>query len=221
MKRLKKRDKGLFITFEGGEGAGKTTLIHLVVEELKKKGLPLLQTRAPGGTPFGEHIRELLLHFHEWHPSKKAELLLFLADRAEHVDKVIRPALEKGEIVLCDRFNDSTIAYQGASGVIPSDDLRFLCDFASSQSTPDLTFLLDLDPEVGLERARSDGDVAHDRIEKEEIAFHIKVREGYHQLAKAEPERFCILDATLPPNEIFQLAIQKIEYKLKMTLCSP
>jgi dTMP kinase len=191
--------KSLFITFEGGEGAGKTTLIDRLYKALKAEKKSVIMTRAPGGTDLGDEIRNLLLHHKEMSP--RAELLLFMADRAEHTDEVIKPALKKGKIVLCDRYNDSTVAYQGYGRGFGEKWARELCAFATGDLEPDLTFYLDLKPEEGLKR------VSHrskDRIEKEKLAFHRKIRKAYLSIAKKEPKRFHVLDASKNPNEVFQ-----------------
>lgn len=157
--------KGKFITFEGGDGAGKTTLIESVHAALTSKGKRVLKTREPGGSLVGAGIRQLLLHSAS--PlTKRCELFLFLADRAEHVDKVILPALEKGEIVLCDRFNDSTLAYQAGARGINEEQVRDLCSIASHGLDPDLTLYLDLDPRIAFERVKKMGKVK-DQIEGE------------------------------------------------------
>jgi dTMP kinase len=205
--------RGLFITFEGGEGAGKTTLIERVYDYLKKKRHPVVKTRAPGGTPVGQEIRKLLLTQPKKGvipPSSRCELLLFLADRAQHVDESILPALKAKQIVLCDRFNDSTMAYQGGARRFDPKLLHFLCSFASNELLPDLTFYLDLDPKIGLTRtqqARS----GKDRIESEALRFHNNIRRAFRQIAKKEPERVMLIDASKTPEQVFQQAIEKID----------
>lgn len=216
---MEKKHKGLFITFEGGEGVGKTTLIDRVFGELIQKGFAVMQTRAPGGTELGKHIRELLLHRDDFHLLKTPELFLFLADRAQHVEEMILPELESNKIVLCDRFNDSTMAYQGAARAFNKDDLRHFCSLATSHLVPDLTLFLDLDPVIGLERAKQKKGSSHDRIEQEEISFHTKVRQAYLDFATEEPDRFHIVDASLPSNEVFKQAMDEINLKLSSSLC--
>ena len=210
-----KKNHRLFVTFEGGEGAGKTTLIRHLHNRLTQEGILALQTREPGGTPFGKLISDLVLHG-KIDFGKKSELFLFLADRAEHVEKEILPHLEKGYIVLCDRYNDSTIAYQGAARSLDPSILKTLCQFASSHLNPDLTFFLDLDPEVGLERSRASKkiDRLSGRIESEAIEFHTRVREAFLLLAKEERSRFCILDASRSFEEVFKSALATIQAKL-------
>jgi len=210
------KHKGLFVTFEGGEGAGKTTLIQRLSDHLKEAGPHAITTREPGGTPFGKHIRSLLLHPEDVSFGKKAELFLFLADRAQHVEEMILPALEKGGIVFCDRFNDSTLAYQGAARSLDRKFLNTLTDFAASNLKPDLTFFLDLDPEIGLRRSKSH---THDRIEKEDLSFHQKVRSAFLQLASDEPKRFCVLDGAQPPDHVFSAAKKALYAKLEQESC--
>ena len=203
---------GFFISFEGGEGAGKSTLLHRVYEELSSR-LSVIKTRAPGGTPLGLEIRHLLLEEREHPPSPLAELFLFLADRAQHIDEVISPSLQRGQIVLCDRFSDSTIAYQGFARGWGQKRITDLCLFATKEIKPHLTFYLDLDPKIGFERVKKTRE--KDRMEEEELSFHIKIREAFLILAKEEPNRFCVLDATQASEEVFSKAIQVIEERLE------
>jgi dTMP kinase len=206
---LKRKSKGLFITFEGGEGAGKTTLITHVYDTLSEKGYQAVKTLEPGGTPLGLDIRKLLLHEQTTSICERAELFLFLADRAHHVKTVILPALEEGKIVLCDRFNDSTLAYQGVARHLDLSLLRSMCDIAAEGLTPDLTLYLDLDPKVGLERAKKH-DVP-DRLEKENLEFHNEVREGFLALALEEPDRFHTINAEQEIQEVKRRAMEEIE----------
>ena len=200
--------KSLFITFEGGEGAGKTTLIEEIAGELSKKEIPFIKTREPGGTPLGEEVRKLLLG--DYSLSHYTELCLFLASRAQHIAEVIKPALEAGKIVLCDRFNDSSIAYQGAARNLGETKVSEFCSFISEGLEPDLTFYLDLDPEVGLKRIQR----SRDRIEAESIAFHTKIREAFHRLAKHHPGRLKILDASESAPKVFARAMELVYNKL-------
>jgi len=201
---------GVFITFEGGDGVGKTTLIDQLYLYLEKRNIPVLKTRAPGGTEVGQEIRKLVLHTEKSTLDKRCELLLFLADRAQHVERVILPELEKGALVLCDRFNDSTVAYQGGARGFSSELVKHLCAFACQDLKPQLTFYLDLDPVVGFQRAKKAG-LKKDRIESEDIAFHQKIREAFLEIAKEEPQRLCVLDASKPAQEVFLLAKEKID----------
>lgn len=199
--------KGLLITFEGGEGAGKTTLMESIVKELKAQGKEVLKTREPGGTQLGEQIRSLLLH--QTNPvSPYAELGLFLASRAQHIAEVIRPALLDGKIVLCDRFNDSSIVYQGVGRGLGVDQVRAFCHFMSQGVIPDLTLYLDVSPEKGL--ARLQGTREQDRIESETLDFHQKIRRAYLAIQKTDPNRFCTLNAEAPPVVVFQEAMKRI-----------
>ncbi len=209
------RRKGCFITFEGGEGAGKTTLIEKVYAHLKSKQIPVLQTRAPGGTPIGQKIRELVLNKHGIPLAKRCELLLFLADRAQHVDEVIIPALDQGQVVLCDRFNDSTIAYQGGARGFDGKLVKFLCNFACDKVKPDLTLYLDLDPKIGFERTQATRD-GKDRIESETLKFHQKIRRAFHHIAKAEPKRLKLIDARRSPEEVLTQTLGHIDALLKV-----
>ncbi len=202
--------KGLLITFEGGDGAGKTTLIESVYRTLKEQGRNVALTRAPGGTPAGLEMRKLLLNGGEIPLTSRAELLLFLADRAEHVDRYIRPKLKEGEIILCDRFNDSTIAYQGIARGLSPQKVAELCDFACNGLSPNLTLYLNLDPKVGLARVRQEGKGA-DRIEAEELAFHKKIQSAYLDLANQDPERLKVLDAGQTKETLHQQAMELID----------
>ena len=206
---MKRKNKGLFITFEGGEGAGKTTLIDRVFETLTTKGHSVVRTLEPGGTSLGREIRELLLHQKTSPVCSQSELFLFLADRAQHVQELIMPALEEGKIVLCDRFNDSTLAYQGAARSLNIELLQGLCLAATDGLVPDLTLFLDLDPSVGLKRAQQKD--AHDRLEQEDLTFHHKVREAFLFLAKEEPERFHVIDAEMDVKTVFEKAMKEID----------
>jgi len=188
---------GLFITFEGGEGCGKSTQIQRLVDRLQREGHTVCQSREPGGTPLGEAIRDLLQHNKAGHGMcPESELLLFAAARAQIVRERILPALERGEIVLCDRFLDSTSVYQGVARAIDPIEVAAINQFATGGLTPDLTCLIDLDPAVGLERAREGRDAQFDRIEREALAFHEDVRRGYLELAAIDEERFRVFDGS-------------------------
>lgn len=193
---------GLFITFEGGEGAGKTTLIDEMVRQLEREGYSLVRTREPGGTKMGEEIRDLLLKPSDVPVSPYTELSLFLASRAQHISEVIGPALEEKKIVLCDRFNDSTIAYQGAARGLGMEKVAEFCSFISQGLDPHLTLYLDIDPEIGLQRAKhSRGH--QDRIEAETVAFHTKIREAFYSFHRLHPGRFHLVDASQSPQKVF------------------
>ena len=189
--------RGLLITFEGGEGAGKSTQVSLLAEKLTAAGQMVVCLREPGGTPLGEALRELLLHRRE-EMTSEAELLLFLAARAELTRTVIQPALETGAIVICDRFADSTFAYQGYGRGLDLAALRGLNDFATGGLQPDLTVLIDLPVEVGRIRKRQD----EDAFQREREEFHERVRRAYRELAHGEPARWLVLDGLLPPDDV-------------------
>lgn len=188
---------GLFISFEGGEGCGKSTQIAALKAHLESEGHAVIQTREPGGTPLGESVRNLLQHDEAGQGmSPESELLLFAASRAQHVRALIAPAIADGKIVLCDRFMDSTTVYQGVARAIDANHVTAINEFAVGQTKPDLTILIDLPPEIGLARvhARSDGQL--DRMEQEAIEFFEAVRQGYLDLAAQEPNRFILLDGS-------------------------
>ena len=203
---------GLFITFEGGEGCGKSTQIAALKARLEAMGKTVVQTREPGGTALGESVRNLLQYDDAGQGmSPEAELLLFAASRAQHVRELIVPAIAEGQIVLCDRFLDSTTVYQGVARAIDSKKVDTINQFAIGDTNPDLTILIDLPPEIGLARvhARSDGQL--DRMEKEAIEFFQAVRQGYLDLAKSEPKRFLVLDGSQSAEELETQIWQKVE----------
>lgn len=190
--------EGVFITFEGGDGSGKSTQIQRVRDWFESLGLPVVVTREPGGTELGTEIRRLVQNGPE-DVDPRSEALLYAADRAYHVATVIRPALARGEVVLADRYIDSSLAYQGAARSLGVEEIRSLSVWATRGLNPDLTFLLDLPPEVGARR-RED---APDRLERESMDFHERVRHEYLRLADAEPERIVVIDAVGTPDEVF------------------
>jgi dTMP kinase len=189
----------VFITFEGIEGSGKSTQIRRLAAGLPKT---TVVTREPGGTPLGTRLREALLD-RDGRVTPRAEVLLFFADRAQHVAEVIRPALERGAIVLCDRFEDSTLAYQGFGRELPMGALRAVGALATGGLRPDVTVLLDVGVETGFERVGRRGGA--DRMESEERAFHERVRQGFLTLAGEDKERFLVLDGSRPPEEVARL----------------
>lgn len=210
----KSKHKGLFITFEGGDGAGKSTLIKKLYSYLEKKKYAVIPTRAPGGTEIGEDIRNLILHKHTPPLSLRAELLLFLADRAQHVDEFIFPHLNQGKIVLCDRFTDSTIAYQSGARGFNETLVNDLCYFAAAGLHPDLTLYLDLDPKIGFERTQETR-LSKDRIESEHIQFHQRIRKAFRKIAKNDPKRFIMIDASQTPEKVYAEAKKRIDAILK------
>jgi dTMP kinase len=185
--------KGLFVTFEGGDGSGKSTQSALLAEWLQGRGRTVVLTREPGGTDLGNEIRDIVLH-RRGHISPRAEALLYAADRAHHIATKVRPALAQGDIVLQDRYLDSSVAYQGAGRVLSPDEVRSLSLWAAEDLLPDLTILLDLDESIGRDRLKVR--TKYDRLEDEEQDFHGRVRSGYLALAAAEPQRFLVLNAT-------------------------
>ena len=198
-----------FITFEGGDGSGKTTQVKALESHLTASGKSCLSTREPGGTSLGELIRQVLLEVGKQPITSPTELFLYLADRAQHIHEVIIPALEQGKIVLCDRHTDSTLAYQGYGRGLDLGLLRSLNDIASQGIKPDLTLLFDCPVEIGLSRsAQRQSQTAsarnEDRFEQEKIEFHERVRAGFLELARAEPRRFRIIDAARPAEEVGQ-----------------
>ena len=198
-----------FITFEGGDGSGKTTQLKALESHLTARGKSCLSTREPGGTSLGELIRQVLLEVGKQPITSPTELFLYLADRAQHIHEVIIPALEQGKIVLCDRHTDSTLAYQGYGRGIDLGLLRSLNDIASQGIKPDLTLLFDCPVEIGLSRtAQRQSQTAsgrnEDRFEREKIEFHERVRAGFLELARAEPDRFRIIDAARSAEEVGQ-----------------
>ncbi|MBS1907216.1 MAG: dTMP kinase [Actinobacteria bacterium] len=192
--------RGLWITLEGGDGSGKTTQAGLLEEWLRAQGRTTLRTREPGGSEVGVLIRDIVLH-HRGDIAPRAEALLYAADRAHHVATVVRPALERDEVVIQDRYLDSSVAYQGAGRVLDADEVRGLSLWAAEGALPDLTVLLDLDPATARRRLDS-ADKPFDRLEAEREEFHQRVRESFLALAAAEPERFLVLDAAQDPAVI-------------------
>lgn len=198
--------RGKFITFEGGEGCGKSTQVKRLEAFLRSEGYEVLLTREPGGTRLAELVRSLLKDEHDDPPCDRSELLLFLAARAQLVRNVIRPALEHGVWVVSDRFSDSTFAYQGYGRGLPLEFLKVANDFACEGLQSDLTILLDVPPEVACERMRrreAATNTAADRIELAGDAFHARLREGFHSLAAANPERIAVVDASGSPDEVW------------------
>jgi dTMP kinase len=205
----------MFITFEGGEGAGKTTLIEGLAKLLSEEGHSVIKTREPGGTELGEEVRVLLLQSSSQAVSPYAELALFLASRAQHIQEVIEPALKAGKVVLCDRYNDSSIAYQGSARGLGLEKVREICHFFCHGVEPNLTLYLDIDPKIGLARAKKAR--AQDRIEAEDIAFHERIRRAYHQIQKMEPKRLYVIDADLAPERVLEAAMKKVRACLEVS----
>ncbi len=192
--------RGVFITLEGGDGSGKTTQAERLHEWLAGEGRTIVRTREPGGTDVGIEVREIVLH-HRGDIAPRAEALLYAADRAHHIATVVRPALERGDVVIQDRYIDSSVAYQGAGRVLDPDAVRGLSEWATEGLLPDLTILLDLDAAAA--RGRLDESrTRYDRLEAEASEFHHRVRLAYLALAAAEPDRFLVVDAARPVHEI-------------------
>ncbi len=204
----------LFIAFEGGEGSGKSTQIVRLGNDLRRQRQPVFITHEPGATSVGKAIRALLLETDE--PiTPRSEALLFAADRAHHVEHQIQSELAKGSHVLCDRYVDSSIAYQGAGRTLSMDEIARLSDWATGGLLPDLTVLLDIDPELGLARAGSRTWLTGpDRLEREDLAFHQRVRDGYLTLARQAPERYLVLDASRPADELAAEIAQAVRVRL-------
>lgn len=191
---------GLFITLEGGDGSGKSTQAQLLTDWLEERGRTVVRTREPGGTDVGVEIRQIVLH-HRGEVDPRAEALLYAADRAQHVGTKLRPALARGDVIVQDRYLDSSVAYQGAGRVLGATEVRDLSLWAAEGLLPDLTILLDLDEVTA--RARLDADdKVYDRLEAEKNEFHARVRAAFLKLAAAEPDRFLVVDAAAPAAEI-------------------
>jgi len=191
---------GLFLTFEGGDGSGKSTQSALLTEWLTSRGETVVHAREPGGTELGLELREIILH-RRGYMAPRAEALLYAADRAHNIATVVRPALERGDVVIQDRYLDSSVAYQGAGRILSTTEVRDLSLWATEGLLPHLTVLLDLDPALGRERLDASR-TRYDRLESEEAAFHERVRDAYLGLARAEPDRFLVLDATEPVESL-------------------
>jgi len=206
---------GRFISFEGIEGCGKTTQIGLLSDYLKKHNSPFTVTREPGGTAVGEGIRKILLHSETIHLTAASELLLFYASRSQNITEKIVPALQRGEMVICDRFYDASMAYQGYGRGIPLDFIEKVTDLVCNGYRPELTLLLDIDPELGLRRARTrNGQRSEDegRFEMEDVEFYTRIREGYLELARREPQRIHTISADRSIDQIHReiLSILKV-----------
>ncbi len=197
----------LFITFEGGEGSGKTTQARVLHRRLSRLAMPVLLIHEPGGTPLGKKLRHLLKRTQGQDISPLSELLMFNASRAQLVDDVIQPGLESAKVIICDRYTDSTIAYQSYGRGLDLETVRSINRVATGGLTPDLTVLLDMPVDEGLARKGSE---QHDRFEQEGNAFHQTVREGYLKLAAREPERWLVIDATLAKTEIAEIIWQRV-----------
>jgi dTMP kinase len=203
---------GLFVTFEGGDGVGKSTQAALLEDWLRAQGRDVVRTREPGGTDVGQRVREIVLH-HRGHIDARAEALLYAADRAHHVATVVRPAIARGDVVIQDRYLDSSVAYQGAGRVLDPQQVRDLSLWAVDGLLPDVTVLLDLDETSARRRLDAD-DKPFDRLEAEQAEFHARVRAAFLTLADAEPARFLVVDASLPVDEIAALVRARVADRL-------
>lgn len=209
------RPRGRFVTFEGGEGAGKSTQIRLLAERLRARDLDIVLTREPGGSPLAEQLRALLLSGKIADKGPLAEAILFSAARADHVDRLIRPALEAGRWVLSDRFADSTRVYQGTVGAVPMGQVAALEKLALDGLKPDLTLVLDLPADVGLARADARrGAESADRFERDDLAIHEARRQGFLALARTEPGRVAVIDADAPPETVAERVWETVTTRL-------
>ena len=204
---------GVFITFEGGDGAGKTTQIEKLRGWLERQGHTVVVTREPGGTDIGVELRNIVLH-HRGFLAPRAEAMLYAADRAHHIHTVVRPALERGEVVVQDRYFDSSVAYQGAGRVLSEDEVRDLSLWATESLMPQLTVVLDIPSDIARQRRDSDNRV-FDRLEAEADDFHERVRQAYHRLADAEPDRFLMIDGQRPIDDIHAEVVSRVSALLR------
>jgi dTMP kinase len=204
---------GLFVTFEGPEGAGKSTQIKLLASKLSRDGIPHLLTREPGGTPLADQLRKILADSPDGSIDGHTELLMLLAGRAHHVANVIRPALSGNKVVICDRFSDSTQCYQGAGRGIPQDVISKINEFATGGLIPDVTFLIDVDHTVGLARLAKSERVL-DRFEREQGGFHARVHSQYKKLAASEPARFVVIDGTRDKDSVAETIYRSLRERL-------
>ena len=204
----------LFITFEGGEGCGKSAQAGILQDNLRQRNIPVLLTHEPGGTALGNEIRKLLKQKQGIPFSPRAELFLFAASRAQLTDEIIRPALEEQKVVICDRFIHSTVVYQGHGRGLDLSDIELANILATQNIEPDLTVLLDIHPEQGLARKRG----SKDRFESEDIEFHNRVREGYLKTAAADPDHWLVIDASLTKEEIAGIIWEKVSRLLPSSL---
>ena len=207
--------KGIFITLEGGEGSGKTTMISRLSNYLEERNMAYLVTREPGGIEIAEKIRSIILDPEHTAMDARTEALLYAAARRQHLVERVIPALEEGLIVLCDRFVDSSLAYQGYARGIGVEEIRSINLFATEDITPDVTIYFDVEPEIGLARIAANQDREVNRLDLENRLFHNKVREGYLKLVENEPERIKMIDASLSPEEVFCSLIANLDCVLK------
>ncbi len=205
---------GVFITFEGGEGCGKSTQSKLLLKKLEQQNIPVILTHEPGGTALGNEIRNSLKKRRDSSVSPQAELLLFAASRAQLVAEVIDPALKQGRVVICDRFSHSTLVYQGYGRGLDLTMVEMVNKIATQDVKPDLIVLLDISPELGLARKRS----AKDRFELEDLSFHRRIRDGYLKTAAADPDHWLVVDASLPKEKIAEVVWDRVSRLLPSRL---
>ena len=198
----------MFITIEGPEGSGKTTAVDAAVKELEKLGYQIVRTREPGGTPIAEQIRNVILDKNNTAMDQRTEALLYAASRRQHLVEKVWPALKEGKIVVCDRYLDSSLAYQGGARGLGVDNILQVNSFATEGTFPDLTLLFDLDPEIGLARIAANSDREVNRLDLEKIEFHKKVRNTFLELAKRYPERFVVIDASQSREEVAKKTLE-------------
>ena len=205
----------LFVTFEGGEGSGKSTALRLIAERLEKEGIPFILTREPGGTPIAEEIREVILDKKNTAMDPRTEALLYAASRRQHLVEKVWPALKEGKLVLCDRYLDSSLAYQGGARNLGIDAVLNINLFATEGTYPDLTLLFDIEPKLGLERIAANKGREVNRLDLEKISFHEGVRNTFHELAKRYPDRYVIVDASKSVDEVVENAYKAIKERMK------
>lgn len=208
-------ERGIFITFEGPDGAGKTTVLQMVGEKLAQSGLKVLLTREPGGISISEQIRQVILNKDNTSMDGRTEALLYAAARRQHLVEKVIPALEKGYIVLCDRFIDSSLAYQGYARGLGIKEVLTINEFAIEETMPELTLYFDIEPEEGLKRISTNNSREVNRLDMETLSFHKKVREGYQIVIEQFKDRFFIIDASLPIERVVRIAEEKIIEKVK------
>ncbi len=204
---------GRFISFEGGDGSGKSTQIRLLKDYLSELGYEVLLSREPGGTKIGEKIRKIILDVENVEMTAETEALLYAASRAQHVGELIQPALDEGKFVIVDRYIDSSIVYQGVARGLGRSEVRSINEFGTKKLLPDLTFYLDLEANVGLGRKKEQAEL--DRLENEDISFHVSVRDAYLDLAKTDEERFKVVDASQSIEEIHKIIREMVDHILK------
>lgn len=203
---------GLFVTFEGGDASGKTTQIGLLADWLREQGKTVVVTREPGGSDLGNELRDIVLHRRGF-IAPRAEALIYAADRAHHIHEVVRPALERGEVVLQDRYLDSSVAYQGAGRVLDPSEVREVSLWATEGLMPDVTVLLDVPADIGLARQASE-ERAYDRLEAEALEFHERVRDSYLAIAQENPDRVVVIDGTAAIDEVHRAVLERVSQAL-------